>query len=94
MSIKSKLAPDVYGPNGVGYANISPDAAMADIGISIMKKGKGEKCAAGDWTTVHWKASLKDGRVVSDSHSEPGGLPKTFNLGKSEVFKCWDLAIT
>jgi hypothetical protein len=34
-----------------------------------------------------------DGRVITDSRSEAGGVPKTFNVGNSEVFKCWDLAI-
>jgi hypothetical protein len=34
-----------------------------------------------------------DGRVVTDSRAEPGGLAKTFNVGNSEVFRCWDLAI-
>jgi len=34
-----------------------------------------------------------DGRVVTDSRAEPGGLPKTFALGAHEVFSCWDLAI-
>lgn len=42
--------------------------------------------------TVHWRGYLKDGRVISDSRSEPGGLPKTFTLGANQVFKCWDLA--
>lgn len=34
-----------------------------------------------------------DGRVVTDSRAELGGLPKTFNVGSAEVVKCWDLAI-
>lgn len=34
-----------------------------------------------------------DGRVITDSRAELGGLPKTFNVGNAEVFKCWDLAI-
>ena len=34
-----------------------------------------------------------DGRVVTDSRAEAGGLPKTFNVGNAEVFKCWDQAI-
>lgn len=46
-----KLAspPDVYGPNGVGYANVSPDQSMADIGIDILVGGTGPKCSSGDW---------------------------------------------
>jgi len=34
-----------------------------------------------------------DGRVITDSKAELGGLSKTFNLGNGEVVKCWDLAI-
>lgn len=48
----------------------------------------------GDWASVHWVATLPDGRVVSDSRSEPGGLPKVFALGAHEVFSCWDFAVT
>lgn len=47
----------------------------------------------GDWATVHWKAYLMDNRMVSDSRSEGQGLPKVFSIGKSDVFKCWDLAV-
>ena len=36
---------------------------------------------------------LKDGRVVTDSHSEGMGYPKEFSIGASEVFKCWDLVL-
>lgn len=31
--------------------------------------------------------------MVSDSKSEGDGAPKTFSLGNSEVFKCWDVAL-
>ena len=67
---------------------------MYNIGIDIIEPGKGDKCTEGDWTTVHWVGSLTgDGRVVTDSRSELGGLPKTFALGAHEVLSCWDLAI-
>lgn len=33
---KLRSAPDVYGPNGTGYSNVSPDQSMADIGIDIL----------------------------------------------------------
>ena len=92
-AIKIKDAPDVYGPEGENYHNMSADQELADIGINIHEAGSGPNCAKGDWTTVHWTGTLKDGRVITDSRSEPGGLPKTFALGASEVFKCWDLAI-
>ena len=31
----SAASPDVYGPNGDNYSNVSPSQEMADIGISI-----------------------------------------------------------
>ena len=34
-----------------------------------------------------------DNRMVTDSKSEGAGFPKTFSVGNSEVFKCWDLAV-
>jgi len=90
---KSVGAPDVYGPNGGNYANTDASYDLSRIGIDIREPGKGKDCKVGDWTTVHWTATLKDGRVVSDSRAELGGLPKTFALGAHEVFSCWDLAI-
>lgn len=108
VSIKSTAEPDVFGPNGANYSNDSASQDLALIGIDIYEKGKdevtdadghvvkGEKaknCEPGDWTTVHWKGYLKSGTLVTDSRQEGDGLPKTFGLGASEVFKCWDLAI-
>lgn len=90
---KSVAGPDVYGPNGGGYSNIDASYDLSRIGIDIREPGKGKDCKVGDWTTVHWTATLMDGRVVSDSRAEAGGLPKTFALGAHEVFSCWDLAI-
>jgi len=93
MKQRSTGGPDVFGPNGVGYTNTDASADVANIGIDISNAGTGDNCKVGDWTTVHWVGSLPDGRVVTDSRAEPGGLPKTFALGASEVFRCWDLAI-
>jgi hypothetical protein len=95
QAIKQKSAdsPDVYGPNGGGYSNTDAAYDLSRIGIDISTPGSGKKCKAGDWTTVHWTATLMDGRVVSDSRAELGGKPKTFALGAHEVFSCWDLAI-
>lgn len=93
ISQKSSIAPDVYGPNGDNYKHDTPDYDLSRIGIDIREKGKGPKCRVGDWVTVHWVGSLKDGRVVTDSRAEPGGRPKQFALGARDVFHCWDLAI-
>jgi len=90
---KSTGAGDVYGPNGSGYSNTDANYDLSRIGISVTSEGKGSTCRPGDWTTIHWVGTLKDGRVVTDSRAEAGGLPKTFALGAHEVFRCWDLAL-
>lgn len=90
---KSAAAPDVYGSNGSGYSNTDASYDVSRIGINVTSAGKGATCRPGDWTTIHWVGTLRDGRVITDSRAEPGGLPKTFALGAHEVFKCWDLAI-
>jgi FKBP-type peptidyl-prolyl cis-trans isomerase len=69
------------------------DTAMAKIGIDIITPGTGDKCKQTDWATINWKGTLANGEVVTDSKSEGTGLPKTFTVGRSEVFKCWDLAV-
>lgn len=94
-AVKVTSAPDVYGLNGQNYTNNNADQELAKIGIDITKtkNDKSSACSAGNWAKVHWVGRLKDGRVVTDSKAELGGLPKTFNVGSAEVFKCWDLAI-
>ena len=90
---KSAGSPDVYGSNGSGYSNTDASYDVSRIGINVTTAGKGPTCRPGDWTTIHWVGTLRDGRVITDSRAEPGGLPKTFALGAHEVFKCWDLAV-
>lgn len=90
---KSAAGPDVYGANGAGYSNTDASYDVSRIGIDVRTAGTGPTCRPGDWTTVHWVGTLRDGRVITDSRAEPGGLPKTFALGAHEVFNCWDLAI-
>jgi FKBP-type peptidyl-prolyl cis-trans isomerase len=90
---KTAASPDVYGENGTGYSNTDASYDLSRIGIDITKAGTGNDCKVGDWTSLHWTATLMDGRVVSDSRAELGGLPKTFALGAHEVFSCWDLAV-
>lgn len=89
----SSASPDVFGPNGTNYSNVDATYDLSRIGIDITKAGTKEQCRSGDWTSVHWIGTLPDGRVVTDSRAEPGGLPKTFALGAHEVFSCWDFAI-
>lgn len=85
--------PDVYGPNGDNFKNINAQYDTSRIGIDILEKGKGDKCAEGQWATVHWTGYLKDGREITSSKVENGGRPKTFSVGSREVFYCWDLAV-
>jgi len=93
VRIETVAGPDVYGPNGANYINNSPSEDLSNIGIDISAPGSGDNCKAGDWATVSWTATLMDNRLVSDSHAEGQGLPKVFNLGRGEVWKCWDLAL-
>jgi FKBP-type peptidyl-prolyl cis-trans isomerase len=92
---KMEQKPDVFGPNGKDFSNEDAKMEYAHIGIDIEDKGEkdAKKCMPGQWATVHWTGRLMDGRVVTDSRSEIGGLPKTFNLGANQVFSCWDFAI-
>eukprot|EP00356_Strombidium_inclinatum_P008823 CAMPEP_0170479236 /NCGR_PEP_ID=MMETSP0208-20121228/545_1 /TAXON_ID=197538 /ORGANISM="Strombidium inclinatum, Strain S3" /LENGTH=319 /DNA_ID=CAMNT_0010751595 /DNA_START=8 /DNA_END=967 /DNA_ORIENTATION=+ len=92
-AIQLRGGPDVYGPNGDNYSNESANYDLSRIGISVTEAGKGPQCTKGDWATVHWKGTLTDGRIVTDSHSEGWGYPKHFAVGNAEVFKCWDLAL-
>lgn len=66
-AINLRSGPDVYGPNGADYTNTDATYDLSRIGIDILKKGTGPQCKAGDWTTIHWRGELKDGRVVTDS---------------------------
>ena len=94
IGLVSAGGPDVYGPNGADYDNTSANYDLSRIGIDITEKGTStDKCKEGDWAQVHWAGFLEDGREITNSHAEPGGAPKTFSVGHSEVFHCWDLAI-
>ena len=84
---------DVFGPNGQNYKNINANYDVSRIGIDISQPGTGDKCRPGDWASVHYTASLEDGRIVSDSRAEPGGRPLHFTLGDHQVFSCFDIAI-
>jgi len=94
-ALKLRGEPDVYGLNGKNYSNDDSQYEYSHIGIDIQDKGDkdAKQCLPGQWATVHWTGRLMDGRVITDSRSEPGGLPKTFNVGASQVLSCWDLAI-
>lgn len=89
-------APDVFGPNGANYTNVSPQYDMATFGIDIIKKGDGKgdtdtKCLDGKWAKVSYKGYLKNGLKVYDTDEEGGDL--IFAVGAAQTFKCFDLAL-
>ena len=93
----SGKGPDVFGPNGVNYTNVSLDQDMARIQIDILEKGDGkgdkkEKCLPGKWSKISYKGYLKNGQQVMDSDAVGGDL--IFSVGASQTFKCFDLALT
>ena len=67
----------------VNDANMEFSKIQIDIEPATHKNT--DKCQAGDWATIHWSGSLKDGRMITDSRAEPGSQPKTFALGSNEV---------
>ena len=73
--------------------NASPSYEMSQIGIDIKTAGTGDKCKTGDWATISWTGALNNGNIVTSSAEELDGKPKTFTVGGSEVFKCWDNAL-
>jgi hypothetical protein len=82
------------GVNGKDFQNNSPVYDVSRIGIDMQKKTNKPNCAPGDWAEIHYVGSLTDGRVVTDSRAEGNGRPVRFSIGRSDVFKCFDLGIT
>ena len=66
-SLKVSGGPDIYGPNGQGFTNMSANQDTANIGINITEHGKGPACIEPTWATFHWKSILGDGRVVENT---------------------------
>jgi FKBP-type peptidyl-prolyl cis-trans isomerase len=97
VHVDQAATPDVYGPNGANYTNVSPSQDMARIKIDITTKGDGkgdknEVCKDGQWAKISYKGYLKDGRQILDTAED--GQDKIFAVGASQTFKCLDLAIT
>ena len=42
IGVEQVAAPDVYGPNGANYTNVSPYEEFSRIKIDITKKGDGK----------------------------------------------------
>ena len=94
-AIKLDSKPDVFGPNGKGYSNDSPDQDMANIGIDIIQTDKSQpRCEVGKLVKAKWRGYTTDGKVVTDTTQEDFiNESKTFSLGSSNVWKCLELAI-
>ena len=93
IQLKSGAEPDVFGVNGLNYLNNDASLDLSEIGIDIHEDGAGEKCEQHEWATVQWKAYTPDGVKVVDSSELGDGRPRTFAIGLSEAFKCWDLVL-
>ena len=88
-----KIAPDVFGPNGENYKNMSADQDMAKIKIDILTEGSGEKCIDGQWAKIAYQGYLTNGIQIMDSDSV-NGSDLIFSVGTDQTFKCLDMAIT
>lgn len=97
LHMETVASPDVFGPNGANYTNVSPENDMSKIKIDITTKGDGkgdvdEKCSDGQWAKISYKGYLKNGDKVYDTDEAGGDL--IFSVGAAQTFKCFDLAIT
>ena len=67
-----------------------PDAQKTDSGLMymILKKGSGPVPMRGVTATVHYKGTLKDGKVFDSSYKR--GQPIRVAVGQGRVIKGWD----
>ncbi|UJR38593.1 hypothetical protein I4U23_031258 [Adineta vaga] len=57
----------------------------------VRENSEGEKPWFDDKVTIHYTGSLIDGTIFKDSREN--GEPISFNLGRGEVIKAWDIAV-
>ena len=65
---------------------------MAELSIQTISPGNGAKPSVGNRVTAHYVGKLENGTVFDSSVARR--QPLTFNLGKGEVIKGWDIALS
>ncbi len=70
---------------------IKAERTVDDLYYVMTKEGDGKQPQAGDYVQVHYTGRFLDGKVFDSSIER--GTPFTFQLGKGQVIKGWDLGL-
>lgn len=82
---------DVPGIEQTGNSNIPLSSAEDKLKFDITKNGSGEPIKNGDYATVNYAGTLKNGTKFDSSYDR--GTPFKFKLGAGEVIKGWDMGV-